>query len=302
MKVVVAGSSGLIGKALVEALRADDHEVVRLVRRPPSAPDEIQWDPQLPLDPRALSGVTAAVNLAGAGIGDKRWTDSYKRTLLDSRVRSTQTLATALAALDPKPSVLVNGSAIGFYGEAGDTVLDERAPAGDGFLAELCGRWEAATEPAQAAGIRVVHARTGLVVAREGGAFERMVKIFKLGAGGKLGSGKQWWSPISLTDEIRALEFALTTPALSGPVNLACPNPLTNAQITSTLGALLHRPTVLPAPRLGLRLVLGEFATEPLRSQRVVPRALIDAGFRFTHEDFEAAAKACLVDHPSPRE
>jgi uncharacterized protein (TIGR01777 family) len=295
VKVVVAGSSGLIGKALVEALRADDHEVVRLVRRPPSSPDEIQWDPTRPLDPHVLTGVQAAVNLAGAGVGDKRWTDAYKRTLVESRVRTTQTLATALAALDPKPSVLVNGSAIGIYGDSGDTVLDERAPAGDDFLANLCVQWEAATKPAEEAGIRVVHARTGLVVAAEGGAFERMVKIFRFGVGGKLGSGKQWWSPISLTDEIRALEFALTTPSVSGPVNLTCPNPLTNAQITSTLGSLLHRPTVLPAPRFGLRLVLGEFATEPLRSQRVVPRALIDAGFRFTHEDFEAAAKACLL-------
>lgn len=295
MKVVVAGASGLIGKALVEALRADDHEVVRLVRRPPTGSDEIRWDPQSPLDPAALEGVQGAVNLAGAGVGDKRWTDAYKRTLVESRVRTTQTLATALAALDPKPSVLVNGSAIGFYGEAGDTVLDERAPAGDDFLARLCVQWEAATEPAQKAGIRVVHARTGLVVAKDGGAFERMTKIFKLGVGGKLGSGKQWWSPISLTDEVRALEFALTTPSVSGPINLACPNPLTNAQITDILGSLLHRPTLLPAPKFGLRLVLGEFAVEPLRSQRVVPRALIDAGFRFTHEDFEAAAKACLL-------
>ncbi len=295
MKVIVAGSSGLIGKALVEALRADDHEVLRLVRRAPTGSDEIQWDPEQPLDPAKLTGVKAAVNLAGAGVGDKRWTDSYKRTLVDSRVKSTQTLATALAAMDTKASVLVNGSAIGFYGEAGDTILDERAPAGDDFLAQLCVKWEAATAPAEAAGIRVVHARTGLVVAREGGAFERIVKIFKLGAGGKLGSGKQWWSPISLTDEVRALEFALTTPSVSGPINLACPSPLTNAQVTSTLGSLLHRPTLLPAPKFGLRLVLGEFAVEPLRSQRVIPRALTEAGFRFTHEDFEAAAQACLV-------
>ncbi|MGQ0465186.1 MAG: TIGR01777 family oxidoreductase [Sporichthyaceae bacterium] len=291
----MAGSSGLIGRALVEALRADDHDVVRLVRRAPNSRDEIQWDPDRPLDPSKLDGVDAAVNLAGAGVGDKRWTDAYKKTLVDSRVNTTHTLATALAAMDRKPTVLVNGSAIGYYGETGDTILDERAPAGDDFLARLCVRWEAATEPAERAGIRVVHARTGLVVAREGGAFERMTKIFKLGAGGKLGSGKQWWSPISLTDEVRALEFALTTPSVSGPINLTCPHPLTNAALTAELGSLLHRPTFLPAPRFGLRLVLGEFATEPLRSQRVIPKALTDAGFRFTHPTFEAAAKACLV-------
>ena len=294
MRIVVAGASGLIGRALVEALRADDHEVVRLVRRPARAPDEITWDPAGPLDPAQLRGVSAAVNLAGAGVGDKRWTAAYKRVLVDSRLHSTRTLATALAQLDPTPSVLVNASAIGFYGEAGDTVLDERAPAGDDFLARLCVQWEAATAPAEAAGIRVVHARTGLVVAKEGGAFERIMKIFKLGVGGKLGSGKQWWSPISLTDEVRALEFALTTPSVTGPINLTCPNPLTNAQITAILGSLLHRPTLLPAPKFALRLVLGEFAAEPLRSQRVIPRALTESGFRFTHPDAESALRSVL--------
>ncbi|MGQ0847443.1 MAG: TIGR01777 family oxidoreductase [Sporichthyaceae bacterium] len=295
MKVVVAGSSGLIGRALVEALRADDHEVLRLVRRTPTAADEIAWEPGTPLDPAALTGVQGAINLAGAGVGDKRWTDSYKQTLVSSRLDTTHTLATALAALRPAPSVLVNASAIGYYGEAGDTVLDERAPAGDDFLARLCVRWEAATAPAREAGIRVVTARTGLVVSREGGAFDRMLTIFKLGAGGKLGSGRQWWSPISLTDEVRALEYLLTADGIAGPVNLACPNPLTNAEVTKILGSLLHRPTLLPAPKFGLRLVLGEFATEIVRSQRVVPWALTESGFRFEHPDFQTAARACLV-------
>lgn len=294
MRIVVAGSSGLIGHALVEALRADEHEVLRLVRRTPRSADEIAWDPHQPLNPATLRGVTAAVNLAGAGVGDKRWTPAYKRTLIDSRIHSTRTLATALAALDPGPTVLVNASAIGYYGEAGDTVLDEAAPPGDDFLAKLCVRWEAATAPAQAAGIRVVHARTGLVVARDGGAFERMGKIFRLGGGGRIGSGKQWWSPISLIDEARALEFALRTETLRGPVNLTCPQPATNAEITAVLGVLLRRPTRLPVPGFALKLALGEFGAEPLRSQRVIPRALTEAGFEFAHPTVETALRAMI--------
>ena len=294
MRVVVAGSSGLIGKALVGALRADGHEVRRLVRRAVSAPDEIGWDPTQPLDPAQLTGVQAAVNLAGAGVGDKRWTPAYKQLLVDSRVRSTDALAAALAALDPTPAVLVNASAIGYYGDGGDAVLDEDSPAGSDFLAQLCVRWETAAEPAEAAGIRVVRARTGLVVSAAGGAWQRMFPLFKLGLGGKLGSGRQWWSPISLTDEVRALQFLLTQP-LHGPVNLTGPEQLTNAAVTALMGRVLHRPTLLRAPAFGLRLVLGEFAAEPLRSQRVVPRALLAAGFTFTHPTVEAAVRAALV-------
>jgi uncharacterized protein (TIGR01777 family) len=295
VKVVVAGSSGLIGTALVDALRADGHEVVRLVRRAPSGADELRWDPGQPLDPAGLAGVQAAVNLAGAGVAERRWTESYKRTLVDSRVQTTHTLATALAAVQPRPAVLLNGSAIGYYGEGGDDELDENSPPGDDFLAELCQRWEAATEPAAAAGIRVVCLRTGLVVSRHGGAWGRMFPIFRYGLGGRLGSGKQWWSPISLTDEIRAIQFLLSAD-VSGPVNLTGPEPMTNAGVTRVMAEVLNRPTLFPAPKFGLRLVLGEFATEPLRSQRVLPRKLIEAGFTFTHPTVEAAVRAAAAE------
>jgi uncharacterized protein (TIGR01777 family) len=295
VKVVVAGSSGLIGTALVDALRADGHEVVRLVRRAPSGADELRWDPGQPLDPAGLAGVQAAVNLAGAGVAERRWTESYKRTLVDSRVQTTHTLATALAAVQPRPAVLLNGSAIGYYGEGGDNELDENSPPGDDFLAELCQRWEAATEPAAAAGIRVVCLRTGLVVSRHGGAWGRMFPIFRFGLGGRLGSGTQWWSPISLTDEVRAIQFLLSAD-VSGPVNLTGPEPMTNAGVTRVMAQVLNRPALFPAPKLGLRLVLGEFATEPLRSQRVLPRKLIEAGFTFTHPTVEAAVRAAAAE------
>jgi hypothetical protein len=203
-------------------------------------------------------------------------------------------LATALAALDPKPAVLINASAIGYYGDGGEEILEENSPAGSDFLAQLCVRWEAAATPAEAAGIRVVRARTGLVVSATGGAWRRMFPLFKLGLGGKLGSGRQWWSPIALADEVRAFQFLLTA-QVSGPVNLTGPEQMTNAGVTAVMGRVLHRPTVLPAPALGLRLALGEFAAEPLRSQRVAPRALLAAGFTFTHPTVESAIRAALA-------
>jgi uncharacterized protein (TIGR01777 family) len=288
----------LIGTALVAALRRDGHEVLRLVRRAPRGADELRWDPGAPLDPARLAGVQAAVNLAGAGVGEHRWTASYKRTLVDSRLQSTHTLATALAAVTPRPSVLVNGSAIGIYGDGGDTELDENSPLGRDFLADLCRRWEAATTPAEAAGIRVVHIRTGLVVSKQGGAWARMFPIFRFGLGGRLGSGKQWWSPISLTDEVRAIRFLLGAEPVSGAVNLTGPQPMTNAGVTAVMSKVLNRPALFPAPAFGLRLVLGEFAAEPLRSQRVLPRALTAAGFTFTHPSVEAAIRAALAEQP----
>ncbi len=293
MKVALTGSSGLVGTALVTALRADGHDVLRLVRRPARADDEVQWDPAQPLDPAKLEGVDAAVTLAGAGVADKRWSDSYKRTLVESRLQTTHTLATALAALSPRPAVLVAGSAIGYYGDTGAQAVDETAPPGDDFLAQLCVRWEAATAPAEAAGIRVAHARTGLVVARQGGAWGRLFPLFKLGLGGKLGNGKQYWSFISLTDEVRALQFLLTH-EVSGAVNLTAPEPVTNAEVTRVMGKVLHRPTLLPAPAFALKIVLGEFSKEPLGSQRVLPHALEKAGFTFEHPTIEAAIRAAL--------
>ena len=291
MKIAVTGSSGLIGTALVEALRADGHDVLRLVRRAPRGPDEVQWDPEQPLSPAKLEGVEAAVNLSGAGVGDKRWTESYKRTLVDSRVNPTHTLATALAALDPKPKVLLQGSAIGYYGDHGDTPVDETTGPADDFLARLTVRWEAAAAPAEAAGIRVAYLRTGLVVSSNGGAWGRMFPIFRFGLGGKLGNGRQYWSFISLSDHVRAMKFLLTSD-ISGPVNLTGPDPVTNAEVTKTMGKVLHRPTLLPAPAFGLKLVLGEFSTETLRSQRILPNVLLKAGFDFEHPTIEAAIRA----------
>ena len=293
MKVAVAGSSGLIGTALVEALRADGHQVLRLVRRAPRDADDVQWDPSQPLSPAKLAGVDAAVCLSGAGVGDKRWSDSYKRVLADSRLQPTHTLATALAALEEKPKVFLAGSAIGYYGSTGDTPTDETAGPADDFLAQLVVRWEAAAEPAISAGIRTAFLRTGLVVSRDGGAWGRMFPLFKLGLGGKLGNGRQYWSYISLSDHVRAMMFLLTHD-VSGPVNLTAPEPVTNAEATKAMGTVLHRPTLFPAPAFGLKLVLGEFASEPLRSQRIVPNVLQKAGFTFEHGTIESAIRAAL--------
>lgn len=226
MRIAVTGASGLIGSALVPHLRAGGHDVIRLVRRPASAPDEVTWDPTTgTVDLDGLAGTEGIVHLAGAGVGDHRWTDDYKREILDSRVDGTHTIVKAMTSLDPLPRVLVSASAIGWYGDTGDRIVDETAPAGTGFLADVVRAWEAAADPARTAGIRVVHPRTGLVVAGNGGAWARMFPLFRLGLGGKLGDGRQYWSWISLQDEIRALEFLLERDDLSGPVNLTGPHP-----------------------------------------------------------------------------
>ena len=293
MKVVVSGASGSIGSALVPALQSAGHEVVRLVRRAPRGPDEVRWDPATgDLDPAALSGVHGAINLSGPGIGSKRWNSAYKREVKQARVDATRTLSIALAALDPLPAVLVSGSAIGWYGDTGDRIVDESAPRGDDYLAEVVAAWEGATEPAERAGIRVVHARTGVVMSAHGGLLDtsvpifgvpvKLLPLFKLGLGGRLGSGKQWLSWVSMRDEVRALVFALEHDALRGPVNLTSPEPVTNAEWTDALGTALRRPTVLPVPAPVLRLAVGEFATlGALVSQRVLPQRLLDAGFSF---------------------
>lgn len=295
MKIAISGASGLIGTALVPRLRAEGHEVVRLVRRPASAPDEITWDPsRRSLDPRSLEGTDAVINLAGAGVGDHRWSDAYKREILDSRVDTTTTIATAIAALDRKPSVLVSASAIGYYGDTGDRAVDETSPAGSGFLADVVVAWEAAADPARAAGIRVVHPRTGLVVAKEGGAWGRLFPLFKLGLGGKLGSGRQYWSWISMRDELAALTTFLSDDRYSGPVNLTGPSPATNAEVTAAMGRVLGRPTLLPAPAFALKAALGEFSIEVLGSTRVLPRRLEEHGFVFADTTVESAIRAAL--------
>ena len=290
MRVAVTGSSGLIGTALIAQLRLDGHDVVRLVRRSASAPDEITWDPMAgTVDLAALEGTEAVFHLAGAGVGDHRWSDSYKAEILNSRVQGTQTIARAISALKTAPAVLISGSAIGWYGDTGGTEVDEQAPAGEGFLAGVVQAWEAATSAASESGIRVVLARTGLVVARDGGAWARMFPLFRLGVGGKLGPGDQYWSWISLRDEIAALMFCMTNSSLSGPVNLTGPFAETNAEVTSAMGRVMGRPTLLPVPATALKLVLGEFSTEVLGSIRVKPSVLESAGFQWSDTTIEAA-------------
>lgn len=295
MRIAVTGSSGLIGSALVPHLRAAGHEVQRVVRRASSAPDEITWDPAKgTIDLATLNGVDGVVHLAGAGVGDHRWSDDYKREILNSRVDSTNTIVRAMQQVEQRPRVLVSASAIGWYGDTGDRIVDETAPAGTGFLADVVRAWEGASQVAVESGIRVVNPRTGLVVAKSGGAWARMFPLFKFGLGGKLGNGKQYWSWISLRDEVCALQFLLEQEHLSGPVNLTGPTPVTNAEVTSVMGHVLGRPTLLPAPAFALKAALGEFSTEVLGSTRVVPAVLEQAQFRFQDSTIESAIRTAL--------
>ncbi|MGY5882272.1 TIGR01777 family oxidoreductase [Modestobacter lacusdianchii] len=299
MKVAVTGSSGLIGSALVRALVADGHEVLRLVRRTPRTADEHRWEPALHrIPPGLLDDVDAVVNLAGVGVGDRRWTAKHKDQVLRSRVDSTTTVSRALAegaAADPtRPRVLLSASAVGWYGDTGARVVTEDDPAGDDFLARVCVQWEAATAPAADAGVRVAMLRTGLVLG-PGGLLGRLGPLFRLGLGGKLGSGQQYVPWIGLQDEVDAIRFLLTT-AVSGPVNLSAPTPVTNADFTAALAAAVHRPAVLTVPGPALQLVLGEFArVGVLAGQRAVPTVLESAGFRFRQPELSGALAAALA-------
>jgi len=294
-RIAIAGASGLIGSALTRSLAADGHEVVRLVRRAPRAKDEVQWDPEgQRIDAAGLVGCAAVVNLAGAGVASRRWTEAYKRKIRDSRVLGTATLAEAVASLEEPPRVFVNGSAIGFYGDTGGRAVDESAPPGDGFLPSLCVQWEEATGAAQEAGVRTVFARTGLVVARKGGAWGKLFPLFKAGVGGRMGNGLQYWSFVSLHDEVAAIRHVLDTESLSGPVNVTAPEPLTNREITEAMGRVLHRPTLFTAPAPLLRLALGDMAGDILGSQRVLPTRLLDSGFTFAFPSIEGALRAAL--------
>lgn len=292
MRVAITAASGLIGSAVAASLAADGAEVLRLVRREPRSAAEVRWDPADPangLDPAALSGVDAVVHLSGAPIASGRWTPARKAVLRSSRIDSTTTLTRAMAAADPAPCVLACASAIGYYGETGDQVTDETAPQGSGFLAGLVRDWEAAAEPARAAGIRVAHFRSGVVLSRDGGMLGQLLLPFQFGLGAKVGSGRQYLSWIGLTDEVRAIRFLIDNPGTSGAYNLTAPDPVTNAEFTRALAAVLHRPALLALPSAALRTVLGEVASELLGSQRVVPARLLEAGFRFEYPDIATA-------------
>lgn len=294
-RIAVTGSTGLIGTALVRSLRVDGHDVVRLVRRPARAGDEVEWDPKRGyVDGAGLVGCDAVVHLAGAGVGDRRWTEEYKQEIRDSRVLGTEAIAQAVASLDVPPKVLLSGSAIGYYGDTGDRAVDESAPPGEGFLPSVCVEWEAAAAPAEEAGVRTAFARTGLVVGREGGAWGRLFPLFRAGLGGRLGNGHQYWSFIALHDHIAALRHILDTPSLSGPVNLTGPAPVTNGEVTAAMGRVLRRPTLFAVPAPALRIALGDFAEDVLGSQRVLPSRLLESGFSFAFPGIDASIRAAL--------
>ncbi len=281
--VAIAGSSGLIGSALSAALRAADHRVLRIVRRTPANSEELHWNPASgEFDADALTDVDVVVNLCGVNIGARRWSGAFKQNLRDSRIGPTEVLATAVA--DAGVETLINASAVGYYGNTRDRVVDENQRTGSGFLAQLCEDWEAATLPAQYGGARVVLARTGLVMAPAGGALRKMRPLFSAGLGARLGSGRQYMSWISLEDEVRALLFAISHSSLSGPVNLTGPAPVTNAEFTTAFGSAVNRPTPMVLPGFAVRAAIGEFAGEGLLiGQRAIPSALERAGFEFHH-------------------
>ena len=296
MDVAVTGASGLIGRALVQRLEDLGHGVRRVVRSGGGGPDEVRWDPMVGMiDSAALAGVDAVVNLAGEGIGDHRWTAAHKQRVRASRVTGTTVLAEAMARLDPRPSVLVNGSAVGFYGDRGDEELTEVSGPGTGFLPEVVQAWEAATRPAAQAGIRTACCRTGIVLSADGGALAKQLPLFKFGLGGRLGSGRQWLPWVGIDDEVGAIVHLLTAD-VEGPVNVTAPSPVTNAEFTKVLGRVLGRPTFFAVPAFGPRLLLGrELADELLfSSARVVPDCLRSSGYRFAHPELEGALRAVL--------
>ncbi len=290
-RIAITGASGLIGTALVGHLKSEGHTVQRLVRRPTVAPDEIQWDPKTGyVDIEALRGVDAVIHLAGVGVGDKRWTKKYKAEILNTRLLGTTAIARAVSEV--KPQVFISASAIGWYGESGNRAVIESDRVGDDFLAAVCREWEAAADLAH--DVRTVKLRTGLVLDPTGGALGKMLPLFRLGLGGKLGNGKQWWSWITLHDVIRAISFLLEH-NISGPVNLTSPNPVTNQEFTSALARAMHRPALFPAPAIGLKIALGGFSSEILGSKKVIPQELTNAGFTWDYPHITNALTA-LID------
>jgi uncharacterized protein len=291
-RIAITGASGLIGTALVGYLKSEGHTVQRLVRRPVVAPDEIQWDPKSGyVDIEALRGVDAIIHLAGVGVGDKRWSKKYKAEILNSRLLGTTAIANAVNEV--KPQVFISASAIGWYGESGNRAVIETDRAGDDFLAAVCREWEAAADIAT--GTRVVKIRTGLVLDPTGGALGRMLPLFRFGLGGKLGNGKQWWSWITLHDQIRAIAYLLEH-NISGPVNITSPNPVTNQEFTSALARALRRPALFPAPAIALKIALGGFSSEILGSKKVTPAALAEAGFNWDYPHITSALTALIPE------
>jgi uncharacterized protein len=296
-RIVVTGSTGLVGTQLVAELARAGAQVVRAVRRPVSDPhSEVLWNPDTrQVDAAALEGVDAVVHLAGENIAGGRWTDKFKQRIRDSRVVGTQLLAEAIAGLSRKPRAFVCASAIGYYGDRGDEVLAEDSPPGDDFLAEVCQEWEAACQPARDAGIRTANIRIGVVLSPHGGALKKMLTPFKLGAGGRLGNGRQYMSWVALDDVVEAIGFLLANPAVAGPVNLTAPNPVTNADFTKTLGRVLSRPAIFPLPAFAARLLFGEMADALLLSStRALPQALTAAGYQFRYPELEPALRHLL--------
>lgn len=299
MRVAVTGSSGLIGGAVVAALRADGCPVTRLVRQTPSAPDELAWDPLSAtggLDPGALEGVTAVVHLAGAGVADRRWTPQYQADIRNSRICGTRALVTALASMKSPPAVLVSGSAIGWYGDTSGREVDESSAAGSGFLADLVRDWESEALAAERAGVRVVTMRTGIVVSRRGGMLAKLLPVFRAGVGGRLGSGAQVMSWIWLGDLTAVVRFLLGQDGISGPVNATAPNPVTNAEMTHILASAVHRPALMTVPAPVLRIAVGGVSTDLLSSARVLPRRLLSAGYQYQQPELAGALAAELAD------
>lgn len=290
-RIAVTGASGLIGSALVGHLKSEGHTVQKLVRRAPVAADEVQWDPKTGfVDLEPLRGVDAIIHLAGAGVGDKRWSKRYKSEILNSRLLGTTAIANAVKELQPQ--VFISSSAIGWYGESGNRTVVESDTSGDDFLAAVCREWEAAADIAE--NVRTVKVRTGLVLDPTGGALGRMLPLFRFGLGGKLGNGKQWWSWITLHDYIRAIDFLLTH-EISGPVNLTAPNPVTNQEFTSALARAIHRPAIFPAPAIALKIALGGFSIEILGSKKVEPKVLTESGFEWDYPHITSALSALVA-------
>jgi uncharacterized protein (TIGR01777 family) len=301
MRILMAGASGFLGTRLADRLRQQGHDVTLLVRRSPQAADEVRWTPSAgQLDPAPVAESDAVVNLAGAGIGDQRWTARYKTRIRSSRLDTSGTIAHTIASLPEadRPKVLLQASAVGWYGDTGDREVTEEAPAGSGFLADLCRVWEAAARPAEDAGTRVVLLRSGFPLDQHGGVLKPQMLPFRLGVGGKLGAGRQWVPWIALEDWLRAADFLLDRGDIAGPVNVVGPDPVTNATFTEVFGRALHRPTIMPIPTFALRIALGGFVDEVLKSQRVLPAVLSGAGFTWVHPTLESALRAALAPEP----